>query len=144
MENNIPRVKIVLVGAYNSGKTTYNSFIQLFLFIKRELKHQSPFQLLIRYLEQKMDYEGYIPPIFDTSEVTVNIENIKVQKLNCGTQREKNKEEVSGDHWVTLKLTSFSYAIPLLFLMSLSLSNALNFSLKKLKVFFLNSFSCNF
>ena len=44
MENNIPRVKIVLVGAYNSGKTTYNSFHSIVSLHQRELKHQFSFQ----------------------------------------------------------------------------------------------------
>ena len=40
MQNNFQHVKIVLVGSYNSGKTTYNSFHSIVSLHQRELKHQ--------------------------------------------------------------------------------------------------------
>ena len=46
-----------------------------------------------------MDYEGYIPPIFDTSEVTVNIENNKSAKVELW---DTAGEEQRGSQWRSL------------------------------------------
>ena len=60
MQNESPKFKIVLVGAWSSGKTTYNSHL-LFNSDKKRINNFFINRLLIRYTEHKVDFKRIRP-----------------------------------------------------------------------------------
>ena len=95
MQNESPKFKIVLVGAWSSGKTTYNSHL-LFNSDKKRINNFFINRLLIRYTEHKVDFKGYVPELFDATEVTVNIDDNKSARAELW---DTAGEEERGNKW---------------------------------------------